>query len=205
MRGTQRPDQSKLEAVKDFKQPETKKDVRAFLGLTGYYRTFILGCASRAAALTDLTRKREPSNLTWTPECTAAFQDLKDALCSQPVLSNPDLKRPFVLQVDASDVGLGAVMSQVGDDREEHPVAYASRKLFPRELKYATIEKEDLALKWAVQEFRVYLLGREFTVMSDHQPLHAVDEGQHAQCTSVEVVVVTTAILIRGEASRWQV
>ena len=130
--GTRRPDPSKLEAVKDFKQPETKKDVRAFLGLTGYYRTFILGCASRAAALTDLTRKREPSNLTWTPACTAAFQDLKDALCSQPVLSNPDLKWPFVLQVDASDVGLGAVLSQVGDDGEEHPIAYASWKLFLR-------------------------------------------------------------------------
>ena len=90
-----------------------------------------------------------------------------------------DLKRPFVLQVDASDVGLGAVLSQVGDDGEEHPAAYASRKLFPRELKYATIEKEDLALKWAVQEFRVYLLGREFTVMSDHQSLQWMKGNMH--------------------------
>ena len=82
-----------------------------------------------------------------------------------------DTTKPFVLQTDASNYGLGAVLSQMGDDGCEHPVAFASRKLLPREIQYATIEKECLAIVWALKRFHVYLYGQKFTVETDHKPL----------------------------------
>ena len=93
------------------------------------------------------------------------------ALCQSPVLRSPDFKKQFILQTDASDRGVGAVLSQMGDDGKEQPVAYFSRKLLPREVRYSTIEKECLAIKLGVEAFRVYLLGREFVVQTDHRSL----------------------------------
>ncbi len=92
------------------------------------------------------------------------------ALSSEPVLRAPDFSCPFLLQTDASDTGLGAVLSQV-QEGEEHPILYISRKLTPAEKNYATVEKEALAIKWAVLELRYYLLGRRFTLVTDHAPL----------------------------------
>ena len=83
---------------------------------------------------------------------------------------SPDFTRRFVVHTDASDVGIGAVLAQTVDD-QEHPVAYASRKLLPRERRYATVEKEGLAVKWAILKFAPYLLGRTFTLVTDHRPL----------------------------------
>ena len=95
---------------------------------------------------------------------------MKAALTSEPVLRAPDFNRPFLVQTDASDTGLGAVLSQVIDG-EEHPVIYISRKLTSAERRYAAVEKEALAVKWAVLELRYYLLGRQFTLITDHAPL----------------------------------
>lgn len=106
----------------------------------------------------------------WTPEADQAFRRLKMALTSGPVLRNPDFSRPFVLQTDASETGLGAVLSQ-DVDGEEHPVVFISTKLTPAESRYAAVEREALAVKWAVQELRYYLLGRRFTLVTDHAPL----------------------------------
>ena len=97
-----------------------------------------------------------------------AFTKLKELLCAAPILSSPDFGKPFVLQTDASDRGVGAVLSQMNDEGVEHPVAFFSRKLLPREEKYATVEKECLAVKLGVETFRVYLLGRPFIVETDH-------------------------------------
>ena len=96
---------------------------------------------------------------------------LKHHLCSSPVLRNTDFDRPFVLQTDASDHGVGAVLSQVDDAGEEHPVTFYSRKLLPREERYSTIEKECLVIKLGMQACKVYLLGRHFTVQTDHRSL----------------------------------
>ena len=101
----------------------------------------------------------------------SSFGALKDALCQSPVLQSPDFNRPFVLQTDASDRGIGAVLSQIADDGSEHPVAYYSRKLLPREERYSTIEKECLAIRLATQAFKVYLLGQHFTIQTDHRSL----------------------------------
>ena len=94
-----------------------------------------------------MTRKSEPENVIWTPQCTKAFRKLKELLLSAPVMMNPDFSCLFILQTDASEVGVGAVLSQTDAEGCDHPVAYVSRKLLPREQKYATIEKECLAIK----------------------------------------------------------
>lgn len=115
----------------NFPRPTTKKDVKSFLGLTGYYRKFIPQYASLAAVLTDLTRKKGPNRIVWTQECELAFSKLKNVLCSSPVLESPDFTAPFILQTDASDRGVGAVLSQLDDKSKEHPIAYFSKKLKP--------------------------------------------------------------------------
>ena len=140
------------------------------MGLAGYYRCFIPNFSSLAAPLTDLTRKGQPEKVCWTPEVEEAFGRVKEALTSSPVLRAPDFSCPFLLQTDASDTGLGAVLSQV-QEGEEHPIIYISRKLSPAERKYAAVEREALAIKWAVLELRYYLLGRKFTLVTDRAPL----------------------------------
>ena len=106
--------------------------------------------------------------MIWNDSCDVAFQSLKQRLCSPPVLRGPDFTKEFILQTDASDVAVGAVLSQKDEEGHDHPVAYFSRKLLPREVRYSTIEKECLAIKLATHAFRVYLLGREFVIQTDH-------------------------------------
>ncbi len=129
-RGLIRMQEKKVEAVCTAPRPETKTQVRAFLGLAGYYHCFIPNFSSLAASLTDLTRKGQPEKIQWTPAGEEAFERVKGALTSAPVLRAPDFSCPFLLQMDASDTGLGAVLSQI-QEGEEHPVIYISRKLIP--------------------------------------------------------------------------
>ena len=149
---------------------KTKKQVRAFIGLTGYYRDFISNYAAKAEPLTDLTKKGQPNKVSWEQPQEKAFVTLKRELASEPILHLPDSAKPFVLRTDASDVGIGAVLMQ-DHDGKLFPVSYASKKLSTRECKYSTIERECLAIVWAIQKFRVYLYGREFVLQTDHQPL----------------------------------
>ena len=168
-------ERSKVEAIENFPVPENKREIRTFLGLTGYYRKFIPDYATIAAPLSDLTKKALPNSLKLNDEARKAFEKLKKLLCSEAVLSSQDLGRPFILQTDASDRGVGAVLCQQGDDGEEHPVYYYSRKFLPREERYSVIEKECLAIKLAVAAFRVYLLGRSFVIQTDHRSLEWLD------------------------------
>ncbi|KAL2102391.1 hypothetical protein ACEWY4_001559 [Coilia grayii] len=131
-RGVIRPQVGKVEAIKACERPTTKKQVRSFLGLVGWYRRFISNFSERAVPLTELTRKSQPNKVAWTEECEAAFQGLKDSLCREPVLLSPDFNKTFTVQTDASERGLGAVLLQE-DDGHLRPVAYISRKLLPRE------------------------------------------------------------------------
>ena len=124
-----------------------------------------------ALPLTELTKKMAPTTVTWTLRCETAFQELKRLLCSTPVLASPDFEKPFILQTDASEYGVGAVLSQRDEAGGDHPIAYFSRKLLPREVRYSTVEKECLAIKLGMETFRVYLLGQKFTVETDHRSL----------------------------------
>ena len=102
--GVVKPETSKIGAVESFAIPQTKRQVRAFLGPTGYYRKFIPNYAELAARLTDLTKKNAPNSVNWTQSCQTAFEQLKQLLCSSPVLSSPDFTRWFILQTDTSDI-----------------------------------------------------------------------------------------------------
>ena len=175
--GTVSPDPLKLEAIRSFPTPTVKKQVRAFLGLTGYYRRLIPDFASIASPLSDLTRKSAQEKVVWAAQCDKAFTELKQRLCSKPILKSPDFNCPFTLQTDASDRGVGAVLSQTDEDGLEHPVAYYSRKLLSREEKYATVEKECLAIKLAVEAFSVC---RHFTIQTDHKALEWLDRLREA-------------------------
>ena len=169
-RGTVRPQEGKVAAIRAWPQPGTKKQVKAFLGLVGYYQRFIPGYATLASPMNDLTRKALPDRVTWSEAADRAFKTLREALCSEPVLITPDFNLPVIVHTDASEVGLGGVLSQVRAG-EEHPITYVSRKLLPNERNYSTVEKEALAIKWCLEKLRYYLLGREFTLVTDHAPL----------------------------------
>ena len=105
--------------------------MRSFLGLVGYYHKFIPNFSERAATLTDLTRGKNPTKVKWLDVHEKAFLDLKEAIQKPPVLRPPHWDEEFILQVDVSNRGVGAILCQKGKDGEEHPVAYASRKLQP--------------------------------------------------------------------------
>ena len=123
------PAQCKVSAINSFVQPRRKKDIRRFLGLSGYYRRFILDFASRTHLLTDATRKTAPDKVAWTPEMLSEFHDIRSALCSIPSLTLPTPTDSFVLQTDSSQFGIGAVLNVICTD-EELPVAFYSRKLY---------------------------------------------------------------------------
>ena len=108
--------------------------------------------------------------MKWTNETEAAFSHLKEALCSHPILVTPDFQVSMVVQTDGCDMGLGNVLSQIHDG-EEHPIMYISRKLVPRDKKYSIVEKECLAVKWALNTLKYYLLRTHFTLVTDHAPL----------------------------------
>ena len=111
----------------------------------------------------------------WTSACDAAFHILKTYLCTSPVINSPNFSKPFVLQTDASDLGVGAVLSQYSTDNQLHPVAYFSKELLPREERYSTVEKECLAVKLGIEAFHFYLMGHTFTVQIDHCALIWLD------------------------------
>ncbi|XP_021347442.1 uncharacterized protein LOC110446564 [Mizuhopecten yessoensis] len=163
-------EESNVVAIDNTPRPETKKQVRSFLGLAGFYRRFIPNFAAIAVPLTDLTKKGNPNKDRWEDVHTRAFATLKKMLTAKPVLKLPDLKEEFILRTDASDTGLGAVLLQE-ESGEKMPIAYASRKLLAREKHYAIIEKECLAIVWGGQKFEPYIYGREFILETDHQPL----------------------------------
>ena len=169
-RGCVKPQKKKLDRIRDWPRPATRKQVKSFLGLLAYYQKFVNNFSSIAAPLYEMTSKSHPNKVRWSEEAERAFQRLKEALCSEPVLRAPDFQRPFILHTDASGTGLGAVLAQEFDG-EEHPITYVSRKLLKHERNYATVEKECLAIKWAIHHLRYYLWGRQFQLITDHAPL----------------------------------
>ena len=162
-------DHSKTEQVSKWPVPSSCTEVQRFLGLANYYRRFVQDFAAMAKPLHRLTERN--AQFRWTTECQRAFDKLKSCLVSAPILAFPDFTRPFILDTDASDMGIGAVLSQIHDDGSEHVVSYASRVLSKPERNYCVTRRELLAVVTFVQHFRPYLLGREFTLRTDHGAL----------------------------------
>lgn len=161
-------DPSKVEAVRGWPVPRNQTEVRSFLGLASYYRRFIKSFAEIARPLHQLTEKGRKFH--WGDDCQRAFLTLKSCLTSAPVLAYPDPLKQFILDTDASDVGIGAVLSQV-EGGMERVVAYASRSLTKQERKYATTKKELLSMVTFTKYFKHYLLGAEFVLRTDHNSL----------------------------------
>jgi len=161
-------DPRKIDAVKDWPVPKSVRDVRAFLGLAGYYRRFVPSFASIASPLNAMLGKGK--KFAWSTEAQKSFDELKLALTSSPVLAMPNDDGEFVLDTDASDFAIGAVLSQKQGEHEK-VVAYASRRLDRRESKYCVTRKELLAVVYFVRYFKQYLLGRQFKIRTDHSAL----------------------------------
>jgi hypothetical protein len=130
--GKIKPDDAKIEAMRNAPTPTTKKQLRSWLGLIGHYRSLIRGHSSLTFSLTEMLKKSAPDKLQWTSVHQESFDKLKTALMSEPVLVPPDPSKTYLVQTDASTVSLGAILCQIGDDGKEHVIEYASRKLLPR-------------------------------------------------------------------------
>ncbi|KAI5756548.1 hypothetical protein M8J77_025839 [Diaphorina citri] len=164
-----KPNPKKIEIIRNYPIPKTPRQIKAFLGLLSYYRKFIKDFATLTKPLTKRLKKFAKINIQ-DPDYKECFEMCKNLLSDEPILQYPDFTKPFNLTTDASNVALGAVLSQgpIGSDR---PVAYASRTLNDSECNYSTIEKELLAIVWAVKYFRPYLYGQKFKIITDHRPL----------------------------------
>ena len=182
-----RTDPDKVEAVKGWPTPSCIKEVRSFLGLASYYRRFIRGFADIAKPLHRLTEKTR--QFVWDDECEAAFMELKARLQDSPLLAYPRPGEEYILDTDASGVGIGGVLSQV-QDGVERPVAYASRALKKPERNYCVTRRELLAVVVYLKHFRPYIYGQKVTIRTDHASLRWIlnlkdPEGQLARWLEV--------------------
>eukprot|EP00731_Ephydatia_muelleri_P012465 Em0006g1359a len=162
-------DPTKVEAICNWPTPTCKQEIQRFLGLANYYRRFIKNFSSIAKPLQRLTEKNNMFH--WNELCQSAFDELRRCLVSSPVLAYPDYSKCFVLDTDASDVGIGAVLSQPSEDGSERVIAYASRSLSRQEQRYCVTRRELMAVVEFTHHFRPYLLGRQFTLRTDHGSL----------------------------------
>ena len=158
----------KVKAISEFPIPQNVEQLRRFLGMAGYYREYIEGYSCIVSPLVQLTKKGEP--FAWSILCSQAFEKVKGLLVKAPILAYPDFDNEFVLTTDASNIGLGAVLSQKVKGKEV-VISYASRTLSKAEGNYSTTERECLAVVWAVQHYSHYLLGGTFVIRTDHDPL----------------------------------
>ncbi|KAL0150076.1 hypothetical protein M9458_054735, partial [Cirrhinus mrigala] len=175
-----RMDEGKVEAVISWPEPKSIKELQRFLGFANFYRRFIKGYSQITSSITNLL-KGHPKTLTWTPDASKAFKNLKKAFTQAPLLTHPDPDLPFVVEVDASTTGVGAVLSQHhGTPARLHPCAYFSRKLSPAEVNYDIGNRELLAIKLALEEWRHWLEGatHPFQVFTDHKNLQYLRDAK---------------------------
>ena len=163
------PDPDKIIAVQNIQPPTTVTLLRSFLGLAGYYRRFIKNFSAIAQPLNQLLHK--DTTYEWNNKCQQAFEELKQRLVTAPILIYPNYQAEFILATDASYHGYGATLSQIADDKKEHPVAYASKSLKREEINYAATELECAAVVWAIEHFHKYLGTSHFTLITDHSAL----------------------------------
>jgi len=166
------PTEDKVHAVKKAPAPKDVSELRSFLGLVNYYQKFLPDLASTLHPLHRLLNKGVAYE--WSEQCETAFAKVKNMLSTDRVLVAYDTNLPLTLACDASAYGLGAVLSHVSPNGEERPIAFASRTLTDSEKNYAQVEREALSLIFGVTKFHIYIYGRKFTLVTDHQSLTTI-------------------------------
>lgn len=169
--GGLRTDPDKVAAMVSYPRPTNTTEVKRFIGLCSWYRRFINQFSTLVAPINDLLKgKGKKQKICWTPQAENSFLLIKQALVSAPILSSPNFSEKFIIQCDASDCGLGGVLTQVING-EEKVIAFASRSLSKAERNYSVTERECLAVLFSVDKFRPYIEGTRFTVITDHYSL----------------------------------
>ncbi|GFO29427.1 Zinc finger protein [Plakobranchus ocellatus] len=163
--------------VRNAPRPKTKREVRAVLGLVGYYKEFVPNFSAVSAPLSDLVRKGQPNIVNWGDSQERAYNSLRVAVTSKPVLQLPNVNKRFVLRTDASDRGIVAALMQENEGTL-FPIAYASKNLTDRERKYSVTEREAIAIVWGVKKFSLYLHGTLFTLQTDHGALQFLNAAK---------------------------
>ncbi|RYX87722.1 hypothetical protein EON73_00740, partial [bacterium] len=161
-------DESRVQAIKDYKRPTTVREIQSFLGLTGWHRKFVEGFSDLAAPLVNLTKKDK--KFEWKSEHENAFNRIKTAMSSAPVLANPNYSKPFQIQAKSSEIGVSAILIQIYENKK-HTIAYMSAKFSDIQCSYHPVEKECLAVILALEKFRHYVEGNKITVITDHNSL----------------------------------
>src|SRR5436190_14867991 len=164
-----KPDPSKIDKVKNFLIPQNLNQLRSALGLFSYYRKFIKDFSRIARPMLNLLKK--DAIYEWGIKQQTAFDRLKEMLTKAPVLRYPDFEKAFIIYTDASGIGLGAVLSQIQENRKEGVIAYASRSLNQAERNYPITDQECLAVIWAIKHFQHYLGLKPFMIITDHSAL----------------------------------
>ncbi|KFD58275.1 hypothetical protein M513_01038 [Trichuris suis] len=160
---------AKVQAIRKAPAPQNKAELQAFLGLVNFYNRFVPNRADVLAPLYQLVK--DNSSWKWGTEQKNAFQRIKESLSSSISLAHYDSNRPLAISCDASSIGIGAVLEHINADGTHESIYFASRVLQPSEQKYAQVDREGLAIVFAVQKFRCFVLGRKFTIFMDHKPL----------------------------------
>ncbi len=170
--------EARVKSMREYQQPNTKKQLRAFLGSVGYYRDFIPGFANHSCLLTPSTALSAPQRVVWSGVMLEAFRKLKSLLCTSTALTVPTQGDVFSVYTDASGGGIGGCLHL---DREGHevPVAFFSRQLHRAEIRYSVTELELLAIVEAIKHFEFYLLGTSFRVIMDHRACLALTSSGH--------------------------
>ena len=167
-----RPDPQRVQAIQNMPSPTNVREVEAFIGKINYYGKFISNFSHKCATLNHL--RRQDIVWHWDTKCQAAFDDLKNEICQATTLAHFDGKLPIILCTDASNYGIGAVLMHRYRDGSERPIAHASKTLTPAETRYSQIEKEALSIIYGIKKFHQYLAGRNFELVTDHQPLLSI-------------------------------
>lgn len=170
------PNADKVEAILNFPTPRSVTELQSFLGLAGFYRSYVENFSRLAVPLTALTRKNVP--FEWKQEQQEAFDYLRSRLLDAPILVFPDYDLPFVIYTDASDYAVGAALMQMRGSKL-HPIAYFSKQMNSAQRNYSTTDKEALGVVLALKHFRPYIFGYHVTVYTDHQPLMGIFKGNH--------------------------
>jgi hypothetical protein len=164
-----KPDNKKIEKIKNLKPPKNIKQIREINGLCSYYRKFVKGYSKIVKPIMELTRKDVP--FVWTDKQQKALEEIKEKLINYPILQHPNFEKEFILITDASGEGLGAILEQLDENNREIVISYASRSLVNAEKNYPITELECLAVFWGIKYFHKYLFGRKFKVITDHAAL----------------------------------